>query len=500
MANSQEGRADRRSPNREDIQNLLLPEILHFRCEERPVDAGVYKRLADAQQDEPPIWKKDGVDSFLFLRLGPVESNVKTFVWCVSDKRENCKRLGYRANKYSTLNVAEPLEFTSLLWVQMTNASLMTGTALGLSAEQVPLHSWANELWQLHAKTDTLVYAQHRDAFKMQIRNVLKSTAQLLQAKEAAVRRKDKLTSRITQSFFPDVRLQVEEEQIDANKEVIGSISPFFRRMLDEGAAMQEAAAGVVQLPTSSTGTVRSMLALMYTDGEALCNLKLASTELVDLIAQAAEWDCQFIVKKLAQKLKIEIPSLCAEVAVQFLKLVSLHAAATRKQPWIELLDPLVERVAETRQGDLSTLLDLSMDTLKLVLKSDKLDTGDDEINVLKFSVKWSKQHGTEKLPELIAAVRFPQLNILQLRPDGKAALHFARQHAEAKLKTLLGEATSIQLGVKRAADFAEDPEAMQRAQKRQRSSGCVQLKPDELGEMLCRVALLGQDSEEALP
>ena len=66
----------------------------------------------------------------------------------------------------------------------------------------------------------------------------------------------------------------------------------------------------------------------------------------------------------------------------------------------------------ETRAGNLATLQSLPFNTLKCVLQSDKLDTGDNEGNVLTCVADWAKKHESNHahIPELLKLVRFPLL------------------------------------------------------------------------------------------
>jgi len=262
------------------------------------------------------------------------------------------------------------------------------------------------------------------------------------------------------------------------------------------------ASTGQVELPTADASVVRALVCLLSSNFAALDQLKLPLPVIIAVLAQAAEWECSSLVKALLCRAGQIIDVADGETSVQFLKLVSTHAAATGKLEWSSVLDRVVTRVAETREGDLTSLEHLPFETLTRVLSNDALDTADKEGCVLVFVTGWAKKHGMDHLPALLELVRFPHLRLTSLDAHESAAMSFAAEHADQVLRRLLGEAVRLQVNPqggkrKRQEDTDVPSEECLRAQKRRRSSEIPELSNEQLAEVLCGYLCTGQNCSE---
>lgn len=307
---------------------------------------------------------------------------------------------------------------------------------------------------------------------------------------------------------FPDLKLRIGAEIVWASRDFLKSVSPFFAAMLAESSVMQEATTGQVDLPTADIEVVRSLLCLLYTSGAALAELALPLPTFIDVLAQAAEWECCDLVEKLLIDLKARIHAADGDTAARILKLVSVHASVSHLTGWSKLLKAAIERFAETRVGNLAALQELPAEIFVQVLACDNLDTGDNEAAVLVSIVEWSQASGLEQLPKLLELVRFPFIRFSALSKEERDALAFANTFAAEQIQLLIGEATNLQMqkgakercetrGTKRlrmvddsdASDedsCCEEEEHLEgRLRKRRKSSGIPTLNPRELGKVL---------------
>jgi len=91
-------------------------------------------------------------------------------------------------------------------------------------------------------------------------------------------------------AFFPDMEVCVGDATIPVNREMLVRSSPFFSTMLKNDGEMREATSKQITFPAADVQVVRQLLSLIYSSGVALDALKLSLSELMDLLAQAAEW------------------------------------------------------------------------------------------------------------------------------------------------------------------------------------------------------------------
>lgn len=368
-----------------------------------------------------------------------------------------------------------------------------------------------------------MVYVNQRDTFHAKadsLTKVLSSNLSEAAASVAALETKvkscdDKLHGCVTacmKACFPDLKLCIGPEIVWANRDFLTSVSPFFAAMLAPDSVMQEAATGQVDLKTAaSLDVVRTLLCLLYTSGAALVELALPLSTFIDVLAQAAEWQCTELVEKLLMELKARIHAADGDTAFRILRLVSVHASTSHVSGWNKLLKLAIERFAETRNGNLADLHELSLDILSQVLACDNLDIGDNEASVLRCVVVWSEKNGFDQLSNLLSFVRFPLIRFPTLSKEERDALALANLHAGEQVQQLLGEATSLQLqkgskerptesrGTKRQrnADESdgdmsdeesgceEEEQVETRLRKRRRSSGIPALTQRELGKVL---------------
>jgi len=163
------------------------------------------------------------------------------------------------------------------------------------------------------------------------------------------------------------------------------------------------------------------------------------------------------------------------------LKLAALHSNASAS--WNGLLSRVVEKVAETCVGELSFLHELSVDVIKRILKSDKLDTQDDEGRVLLFVVAWVQRDPKrlKDFSEVLKCIRFPFLRLACLSTGEKAAMRFAYEHAQQPVQAMVSAAVSAQVGVKRGGQDSNGG-----ARKRQCCSSYPELNA-HLGQVVCQ-------------
>jgi len=329
-----------------------------------------------------------------------------------------------------------------------------------------------------------------RDAYDDLLSEVVDQAGHRLMSMEARADTSDKRLkvslARFMATQFPDVELIVGDSSIPANKASLASASPFFDAMLKEQMGMQEASTGKVTLPSSNPTTVRQLLFLLNADAcpEAFDALNCTLAELVELLAQAAEWQCKSLTQELLNMI-CKANALDGKTLIRCFNVVCLHASSSADAMWAATKPQIVKLVATNVGGNLNLLEDLPFEGLKLVLQSNSLDVGEGEANVLLFVVSWVQRHNSEHLAELLQTVRFPYINLATLSPELRGALRFASVRAGTTLRMLLGQATSHQLGSPRAVS-SQDEDGNLRARKRHKGQPMPTLNPEQLGNLLC--------------
>merc|ERR1712151_415035 len=115
-----------------------------------------------------------------------------------------------------------------------------------------------------------------------------------------------------------------------------------------------------ITCPTADAQVVRRLLALIYSSTVALKALNLSLSELIDVLAQAAEWQCEGVVTALVTSLEQRLQCADVSLSIRVLQLASVRSDASN-QKWNTLFNLAAERVAETCNGDFKILHDLSL-------------------------------------------------------------------------------------------------------------------------------------------
>jgi hypothetical protein len=263
---------------------------------------------------------------------------------------------------------------------------------------------------------------------------------------------------------------------------------------------MQEARSGVVKLEHADAGAVKSILAMLHTDGHAFSELDLSASEMLKTICQAAEWQCTSLVQKLLAIFIERVSSVDGSIAAQALRLADQHktveAAGTKiHELWEKCWAAAVKQVSSTccSSGNFPLLQELPFDTFLEVIRSDELDTDKSEGKVLQAVVQWvQKENLPDKLPQLLKAVRFPLIPAADLLTEFKGELRYARQCGSGDVVDQLhGEAVHVQLQRKHKRTFADafdagdDSDAKRRLKSRKNSGEFPVLSHSDLAKTL---------------
>lgn len=144
-------------------------------------------------------------------------------------------------------------------------------------------------------------------------------------AKNSALRANVRmLTTGMLSALSSDIVLEVGQRSIPFDRASLCAEAPFFARMLSGEAPMKEASSSRIRLPASDPEVVTSLLFLLRCKGseEAFEVLELGARCLVDLAAQASEWQCDDLVRKTLERVQV------SAALHQSLALLKLHAHA----------------------------------------------------------------------------------------------------------------------------------------------------------------------------
>jgi len=497
-----------------------LPQYVYVRCEEKADYAGKYVLFPERIINGYPIWVKEAGGKWLFSSARNSRSTDKgNCKWSITGDEKKIDSARGKGKLISCIhNGMFPWQIPHTDWKWRKTEDSLTGTVIDTNPE-TPLPEWAEQLWIFRKDATQMVYVNQRDIFNNKadaLSKVLSTCMSAASCSNAAMEVKiktgeEKLHGCVTacmKACFPDLKLCIGSDIVWANRDFLTSVSPVFAAMLASDSVYQEATTGQVDLPTADIEVVRTILCLLYTSGAALVELALPLPTFIDVLAQAAEWQCCELVEKLLIDLKARIHAADGDTAARILKLVSVHASVSHLTGWSKLLKAAIERFAETREGNLAALQELPADIFVQVLASDSLDTADNEASVLRCAVLWSQAQGLEQLPKLLELVRFPFIRFGTLKKEEREALALANAHAAEQVHQLIGEATSLQMqkgakdksdsrGIKRQrnadeSDMSDEESGCEeeeqvegRLRKRRKSSGIPTLNPRELGKVL---------------
>jgi hypothetical protein len=496
-----------------------LPNDLYVRCEEKLDYAGKYILIPERSVNGYPIWIKESGGKWLFSSARNSRSTDKrNLKWSITGDEKKIESARGKGKLVSGIHNGKfPWEVLHGEWKWRKTEDSLTGTLVDTNATP-SLPEWAESLWTFRKEIIQMVYVNQRDTVNSKADAACKVLSSCLTAASSATAAmearakasEESLHSCVTacmKACFPDLKLCIGSDIVWANKDFLMSVSPFFAAMLAEDSVMQEATTGQVVLPTADIAVVRTLLCLMYTSGAALAELALPLPTFIDVLAQAAEWECCELVEKLLMDLRARIHAADGDTAGRILKLVSVHARVSNLTSWSKLLKAAIERFAETRAGNLAALQELPEDIFCQVLACDSLDTGDNEAAVLRCVVAWAQSHGLEQLGKLLDLVRFPLIRFPALTKEEREALEMAGLHAAEQVEHLMGEATSKQMqkgdmersdsrGVKRPrntdeSDVSDEESACEEGLdgennlKRRKGSGIPSLNARELGKFM---------------
>lgn len=466
------------------------PTELHVTCLENHVFTGKYIKTAETKLGAP-VWK--GKSSLIQAR--------KDGMWVIQDLCDSYFIFSDEAEKYG-----KPNEVPLGSWfgcISLHDICLL-GTLVCIGPEFPKIPGWATELVSLRRQTNYLPVTR-RLSFETSVAAAMKAVLLEIQLQQKSLQllhaSLDPSVATFVATSFPDVELRMGNDTVPTKKELLVAASPVFETMLSEQGAMKEASTGTVDLPTGSPKIVRSLLCLLYTAGEAMDSLDLNEQELVEMLAQAMEWQLAQVPAVLIDRLLKRIHGCCRDVALQSARLSLLHMCGSGevlgiKAPlrWSDLFSYCVDRIAKLTltQDEFGSLVELPLEIVRPVLQSNLLGCGD-EGEVLVLAVKWARRHDTSKLPDMLRVVRFPFIRLTELAAEEKkVAVDFAKEHAPQELRKLLGEAASIQLdagrGVRCKAPAGSNSERQQRMQKRIRCSEIPKLCIEDFRTLMCGI------------
>lgn len=303
---------------------------------------------------------------------------------------------------------------------------------------------------------------------------------------------------------FSETSLQLADHAVvPVSEDALTSKSPVFKAMLaqrKDGLQMQEASSGTVRLEHASLLAVKSIVSLLHTDGRSLKELHLSAADMLDVVAQAAEWQCTSLLPPLLAALAKQVFTANACVAAKVLKTVNTHKSTevTCQKFWKLCEKNAVARLANL--GDFTTLQELPFQGVLQIMKSNDLDTDKSESKVLQLAVQWVKTSGqTDKMTDLIKEVRFPLIPAARLSKEHQADLSFIREcGAGDVLEQLQGEAIHVQLQRKRKSKItghafdADDDGAKRRVKARKNSGEVPQLSHAELAKLAMASSISG--------
>merc|ERR1712032_1498332 len=91
---------------------------------------------------------------------------------------------------------------------------------------------------------------------------------------------------------------------------------------------MQEASSGSVRLEHANVAAIKAMVSLLHTDGRSLKEFRLSASDLLDVVMQAAEWQCTSMLPPLLVELAQQIRTTDASVAAHVLQIAAKHKTA----------------------------------------------------------------------------------------------------------------------------------------------------------------------------
>lgn len=458
--------------------SAALPDFLYVRSVWSPSFAGTYRKVVGREVDNHPVWKQDGGQAWLFSEAGR---------WCVresgpGEKKDDCAFLSPAHLGRS------PAEVPHLGWTYESDDFMCGGHGNHETNEKIgfivretaspKLPSWAEQ---------TSAWVKGEPSGTKQEQRRLASTTISVLEEELVARAiaHDACAAGCAAACFPDLEIHVGDERILANRDALVRASPFFATMLKSGGEMQEAATGQVRFPTADAQVVRRLLSLIYSKGHALSALSMTVSEQIDVLAQAAEWQCDDTVSALRDPLPQQLATAGLHTSLRVLKLASLQYEASSSQwRWATSRQTAIDRVAETCSGDLGVLSDLPLSCLESVLRSDRLDTVDDEGRVLRFVAEWVQkdEERLHHLPGLLKCVRFPFIRLLSLSDEEKVAMRFVHDHAGEQLQKHINEAADVQVGAKRVGHEPGGP-----VRKRHCCRALPEFDATKLGRVLCQ-------------
>eukprot|EP00928_Gymnodinium_smaydae_P032670 TRINITY_DN23598_c0_g1_i1.p1 TRINITY_DN23598_c0_g1~~TRINITY_DN23598_c0_g1_i1.p1 ORF type:complete len:613 (-),score=94.70 TRINITY_DN23598_c0_g1_i1:235-2073(-) len=441
------------------LRTIDWPTPVHVRCEEKPELCGRY----DLDQTETvrgfPLWRQS--DGFVICCS-------KGLRWQITTDDENIQRGRYIIT--SEAHKLEPPTSLSLYpWKQKRLA--MTGTVVSVAEQPELPYRWAEEIWQLHDCVDQSVYVQQRESMKSKLVKLARCVASSQESKAKKIqdceakldnerKRCDSLAAGMVKATFPNTELCIGSTRIAVNREELSKKSPFFATMLRSDVPMQEAASGQVMLPASKVEAVRALLCLMHSnaDDAVLEQLgqKLSADQLLDVLAQADEWQCVDVAQRLLVVAKGKLQHAHVSTTLAFLKIASLHvneADPALQKAWLTILDAASKKLAQSCEGLWDELEHLPFEAMHRVLKQNALDTGGNEARLLITLAKWLNAHGDDHIPALLECVRFPLMRLAALSDDEKTALGTLREKAGSQIQRLIGEAIALQMSRKRKRD-----------------------------------------------